>query len=71
MPRKIYKEIGPDIISFLKKTGNNYYKVQSRQIRVLYRDEKGDLYIRTYKSSKPFVKVKHSKNKKVGLYVVI
>ena len=69
MPRKIYKEIGPDIISFVKKVGN-YYKVQSREIRVLYRDEKGDLYIRTYKSGKQFVRVKHSKNKKVGLYVV-
>ena len=72
MPRKIYKDFGSDIISFLKKVGNNDYIIQSRKIKALYKDEKGDLYIRNYKSTgKRYIRVKHSKNKKVGLYVVI
>jgi len=69
MPKKFYKHFGTDVITFLKKVGSNY-KVQSKEIRALYRDEKGNLYIRTYKSGKQFVRVKHSKNKKIGLYVV-
>ena len=69
MPSKIYKKFGTDIISFLKKEGNNY-KLLSREIRMLYRDDDWNLYIRNYKTGKRFIRVKYSKNKKIGLYVV-
>lgn len=70
MPRKTYKKAGNDVISFMKKVGSNY-ELKSREIRTLYRDEKGDLYIRNYGNTrKPYSRVRYSKNKKVGLYVV-
>ena len=71
MPRKFYKHFGTDVITFAKREGNRY-KVISKEIRALYRDEQWNLYIRNYKSTgKRYLKVKRSKNKKIGLFVVI
>lgn len=71
MPRKVYKNAGNDVISFMKRKGNNL-ELQRKEIRTLYRDEKGDLYIRQYgKARSPYKRVRYSKNRKVGLYVVI
>lgn len=66
MPKNVYKRAGNEVISIMKRVGNNY-ELQSREIRMLYRDEKGDLYIR---NSNRYIKLRYSKNKKVGLYVV-